>query len=231
MSERENLFRPVHKGIRAMLYELGRRLGNADFTDVPATNALAVDLKRDLAASTSNCFLCLLQAHSNHEERDFFAPLRTLDRDAVDRMVAEHRAVTHRVFDLARTCDDLLALEGPARRIEVGDRLTLEANDLFAYYLSHLNNEEAMLVPVMWERFSDAELRAMRAAFYNRLPVELYEVWMRWVLPALNPHELGLLLAGLRLDPPPNRFDATLRLARELLSADRFRALETRLAG
>lgn len=229
MTQRENLFRPIHKGIRSMVYELGLRLGATDFTDAAQSNQLVAELQQNLVRSVSNCILCLLQAHSRHEEKDFFTPVRKFDPDVVELMMAEHRDITRKVFDLARTCAELQSLSDPARRIEAGDRLTLEVNDLFAVYLAHLNNEEATLVPVMWERFTDPELRALRAQFYNRISLDRFEVWMRWTIPALNPNELEVLLKGMKTDPPPNRFADAIRLAHETLSPERCALVEARI--
>jgi hypothetical protein len=38
MAERENLFRPIHKGIRSMLYDLGSQLQTTNFADVNESN-------------------------------------------------------------------------------------------------------------------------------------------------------------------------------------------------
>ena len=157
MTKRENLFGPVHKGIRSMLYESGRELQATDFTDVAASNAFVTQLKRQLGTSISNCLLCLLRAHSGHEEKDIFREVRRFDPDIVKLMMAEHTEVARRIRAVAKTCDELLEVTSSSRRIEVGDRLNLEVNDLFAFYLAHLNNEEAEMVPVMWERFTDAQ--------------------------------------------------------------------------
>ncbi len=229
MTNRENLFKPVHKGIRAMVYELGLRLGVADFTSVPESNEMALQLKHSLMDSRANCIVCLLYAHSKHEEKDFFSAIVPFDKELVDLMMVEHRDISKQIFDLAKTCDELVSLTDPARRIEVGDRLCLEANDLFSAYLAHLNNEEATLVPVMWERFTDEQLRALRAQFYNQLPLFRFDEWMRWTLPALNPEELEILLKGMRTDPPPNRFQEVVRIAEETLPSDRWGSVKSRL--
>ena len=208
-----------------MLYELGAELQTTDFLDPTESNAIAVRLKRDLGDSISNCILCLLRAHSSHEERDIFTRVRPFDPDVVDLMMKEHAEVARRVATLSRTCEELLRLSIPARRIEAGDRLNLEANDLFAFYLSHLNNEEATMVPVMWERFTDEQLRAMRSTFYDSMPLARFEEWMRWTLPALNLHELEVLYSGLKKDPEAPRYKDWVRLARETLDPARWRAL------
>ena len=229
MSQRENLFRPIHKGIRAMIYELGLRLGITDFRDIRESNEVAAQLRRDLSVTTSNCILCLLQTHSSHEERDFFAAVRPFDPELVTMMMTEHGEIVRRIVSLGKTCDELLPVTDPARRIEVGDRLALEANDLFAFYLAHLNNEEATLVPVMWERFTDEQLRILRAAFYNHIPLERFEEWMRWTIPALNSNELEVLLAGMKTDPPPNRFTDAMRVAAGTLDEPRWSQLKVRI--
>jgi hypothetical protein len=204
-------------------------LGTTDFTDPKESNEIASQLKQDLTASVSNCILCLLYAHSKHEEEDFFSAVRPYDPDVVDLMLTEHRVIVRRVQQVANTCDELQGLSDRARRIEVGDRLHLEANDLFAFYLAHLNNEEATMVPVMWERYTDEQLRALRSQFYNRIPLPRFEEWMRWTLPALNPNELVVLLSGMRTDPAPNRFADAARVAKETLGQDRWAILETQM--
>lgn len=212
-----------------MIYELGLRLGVTDFTNLTESNEIAAQLDHALTASVSNCILCLLYAHSRHEEQDLFSAVRPFDNDVVDLMMGEHREIATRTLQLAKTCDELAGSTNPARRIEVGDRLTLEANDLFALYLAHLNNEEATLVPVMWERFTDEQLRALRAQFYNTVPLPRFEEWMRWTLPALNANELVVLLTGMKTDPPPNRFADAVRLAKETLGPDRWAPIESQV--
>ena len=229
MSTRENLFRPIHKGIRSMIYALGQRVGTTDFADLAESNEIAKQLKQNLTTSMSNCILCLLQAHSVHEERDLFTAVQRFDDEPVKAMVAEHAVIVRRIYDVARLCDELLGVSDPARRIELGDRLTLEVNDLFAFYLAHLNNEEALLVPVMWENFTDVQLRALRAQFYNTIPLIMFEQWMRWTFPALNSNELIVLLSGMKTDPPPNRFVDAMRLGKETIPPDRWVVVEDRV--
>jgi len=230
MTERENLFRPIHKGIRAMIYELGRRLQVTDFTDDTASNALATQLQHELNSAVSNCILCLLHSHSKHEEAGIFAPLRPLDPEAVEAMMSEHVEVVRRILGVTKTCDELLRQGSPERRIEVGDRLSLETNDLFAFYLQHMNNEEATIVPITWEHFSDQQLRSMRSQFHQSIPRRRLEEWMRWTFPALNPQELVLLLHAMKEDGPPDLFADMARLAGETVDPLRWEAVRAHVS-
>ena len=226
MTDRQNLFRPIHKGIRSMLYAHAARFQWLDYRSVPESNRLVTNLKRDLGDSLSNCLLCLLSVHSKHEERDIFAKLRAKDAGAVDLVMKEHIDISRRIREFAGTCDEVLAAADPAARVELGNRLELEMGDLFSAYMAHLNHEEDWLVPVMWQWFNDTELNAMRAVYYNALPLPLFEHWMRWTLPALHPVELGIFVAGIASDPAPNRLADVLRIAKAVLPPERWTDLE-----
>ena len=225
MSERENLFRPIHKGIRLMLYQLGSGIQAQSFTDVNESNAAVARIKHDFGDSLSSCVLCMLSAHAGHEERDIFAKVRVHDPDAVISVMREHGEVARKLQAVSLTCDELLAITDIRRRVEVGDRLVAEVNELVALYLAHLNNEESLLVPVMWQWFDDAQLRAMRLIFYDALPLPLFETWLRWALPALNEEELIVLYAGLKVPPHSARLNDWVRLAHENLPLNRWLAL------
>ncbi len=212
-----------------MIYELGEKLQVTDFTSESESKVVTTQLRHDLSNAASNCIFCLLHSHSGHEEEDIFSALQARDPDIVTPMLTAHQKLNKRIFDVAKTCDELAGSSDPARRIEVGDRLCLEANDLFAFYLAHLNNEEATVVPVLWENFTDEQLRAMRAAFYASVPLSRFEEWMRWTLPALNMNELLVLFSGMKTDPPPSRYQDALRLAKMTLDPARFGILNKRL--
>jgi len=229
MSERENLFRPIHKGIRLMLYQLGAQLQATDFLMEASSNQLVARLKRDLGNASSNCILCLMTTHSHHEEGDIFSHVRVYDPDAVGIAMKEHAEVVSRIHDLSKTCDEVIGLTDRSRRIEFGDRLVQDANDVVALYLSHMNHEEALLVPIMWERFTDEQLRSMRQAFYDHIPLPLFETWMHWTLPAMNMEELVVLYSGLKKDPPSVRLEEWVRLAHKYLDGDRWLAIRERV--
>ena len=229
MSAKENLFVPIHKGLRAMIYGMGLRLGTTDFTNVRESNALAESLKQDLTRSLSDCMLCLFLTHAVHEEADLFPAVRRHAPIVADLMVKEHREIILKVHDVSQICEELRGESAPERRIEVGDRLNRQASELFAYYLAHMSNEEATMVPVVWEHHTDEQLRTLHDKFYNGISMTQFEIWMRWTLPALNPQELRALLRSFKTDPLPNRFTDALRIGRETLGPERWAIVEADL--
>jgi hemerythrin HHE cation binding domain-containing protein len=227
MSMRENLFRPIHKGLRLMIYESGLRLSITEFTDLPDSNETVSMLRRDLNSAMSNCMLCLLRTHAEHEEQDLFAAVRPYAADTVAELVVQHGQIANRIQTIVRTCDELSGTTDSQRRVDLGDRLNNECNELFTFYLGHLIDEETKVVPLMWEHYTDGELRALRSKFYNRIPVERFNDWMRWTLPALNISELLVFLSGMRAEPAPNRFVEAMRIAKETLDPSRWQMLES----
>ncbi|MGB6501221.1 MAG: hypothetical protein WBG19_07475 [Thermoplasmata archaeon] len=211
-----------------MLYQMGAGLQAKDFSDVATSNLFVEQLKRDLGSSQSTCVLCLLRVHAGHEETSLFSPLRKHDPDAVEIVMNEHGHLAKRIATVSATCDALVKISDSPHRIEVGDRLVREVNDLIAAYLHHMNNEEALLVPVMWEWFSDDQLASMRRELYDHLPLRVFETWMRWALPAMNEEELVILFKGLTAEPRSPRFNDWVRMAHSTLDLERWIVLRER---
>jgi len=227
MTMRENLFRPIHKGLRFMIYETGLRLGTTDFSNVVDSNEVMDRLRHDLSSASSSCMLCLLRVHADHEERDLFSAVRPFVPGVVDGLIAQHGEILRRIERVSQMCDELSGLTDSQRRVDLGDQLNAEVDSLFTFYLGHLTDEETQVVPVMWQRFTDEQLRALRAQFYNRIPIERFEEWMRWTIPALNLNELFVFLSGMKAEPTPNRFADAMRVAKATLDPSRWQAVES----
>lgn len=86
------------------------------------------------------------------------------------------------------------------------------------------------MVPVMWEHFSDTQLRAMRTRFHQSIPPRRLEEWMRWTFPALNSQELVLWLRDFKLDAPPDRYADMMRLAGETVDPHRWESIRPQVS-
>ena len=213
-----------------MIYELGSELQTLDFTDERATESMVTKLREDLSAASSACIVCLLHGHSTDEENYVFPDVRTYEPALIDTLLAEHREVVRKIAEVWKVANELKALRGREERIEVGDKLNRTANDLFAYYLTHLKGEEATLIPAMWRHYTDEQLVAMRANVQSHIPPEVFAVWMRWVLPALNINELTGMFIGLRKGAPAPVLERMSQLAEKSLGQDRWAAVKARAA-
>jgi len=213
-----------------MIYELGSELQTLDFTDERATESMVTKLREDLSAASSTCIVCLLHGHSTDEENYVFPDVRTYEPALIDTLLAEHREVVRKIAEVWKVANELKALQDREERIEMGDKLNRTANDLFAYYLTHLKGEEATLIPAMWKHYTDEQLVAMRANVQSHIPPAVFAVWMSWVLPSLNINELTGMFIGLKKGAPAPVLERMSQLAEKSLDQDRWAAVKARAA-
>jgi len=211
-----------------MIYELGKELQTTDFTDEHATEVMVSRLKQDLASASSVCIVCLLHEHAGLEDQYVFPDVRAFEPKMVDTLLAEHGEVVRKIAGVWKIADELKPLRNREERIEMGDKLNRTANDLFAFYLTHLNGEEATLVPAMWKHFTDEQIVAMRATVSRSLTRERAAQLNSWLFPSLNINELTGMFMELKKGAPAPVFQELTRTAEKALGEDRWAAVKAK---
>ncbi len=229
MAATEDLFTPIHKGLRSMLYSLSTRLQTNDFADAASTQALVTDLENDFAvARSAGCTLCVLAHHATDEEDVIFGPVAKAGGSLVTTLISEHHDLTRREVEIARAAHDLISTTSATSRVAAGVRLNQAANELFAAYVAHMNREETELVPLMQGQFTDAEMVAMRGAIMARMPPDRLFAILGWMLPSLNVSELSELLTSVAKTAPPPLLKAITELGAAKVDPARWRAVKLR---
>jgi len=225
----EDLFTPIHKGIRSMIYDLGGRLQANDFADLEASKPLLVDLEYELSAAVSTgCILCLLHQHGADEETEVFPAVGQFDPGLVREFIEDHHELARHLGILSKMSRDMLTRDNPDERVRFGAELTREANDFFADYQEHMNREERRIVPMMRMRFTDEQMRTMRSSIMRRMPRERLEAILRWMLPSLNLTELTSMVAAAKGTMPPEQFQGFTGLAATFLPSERWQLVRQR---
>jgi hypothetical protein len=226
----EDLFTPIHKALRSMIYDLGGRLQNNDFQDVAATSSLIRDLENDFSvARLAGCVLCTLHQHADDEEFAIFPPASASNRDLIASLIQEHQELTRKELAIMGSSHDLLALDRADDRVAAGIALNQMTNELFAAYMVHMNREEAELVPRMKEQFTDEQMARMRGAIIGRMPPERVMATLHWMAPALNPSELTNFLGSMRRGAPPEFFRSVTDLCATRIDPARWNQVRARL--
>lgn len=222
-----DILTPIHKGIRSMIYKLGTELQTTDFSDDEATMAIVARLEHNLSIATSRCILCLLHEHGGNEDDHFFPKVRAFELGMVEMLIQEHREIGHKLVGLSEICAELIATKDPYQRIEIGMKLNRSANELFAYYMTHMNKEEVTILPATWQHLTDEQLLEIRAFVEAAIPPERYAEWMRWVLPSLNVNELVDMFTGMKKGAPPQVLENMIRIASTAVDEERWKAVKT----
>jgi hypothetical protein len=196
---REDLLRPVHKGIRSTIYAMGHQLQLTDFTDEKEVPAILETLRHELtAASMGACILCVLHSRAGDEERVMFPPVKAPTAQLIRDLLNDHAEIVRQMVALDALGRRLRATHDPQERVELGIQLNSAANDLFAYYLNHMNREEREPSPVLWKLFTDEELRAMRREIMRTGHPEMIRATVGWTLSSADVGELVTFFTGMK---------------------------------
>ena len=182
MSLRVDLFSTIHKGIRALLFELAVDAARADVTSTSAVDALADKVERVLG---------FLDEHAGLEDRFVIPELRALDPDLADELARDHRALDAVQTEVGLAAD-AISLADLSQRPLAGAQLCRVINHLVAVQLLHMNREETEINAILWAGRDDAALAALRARMAGSLPRERIAEWMAIVTTALNPTEIAM---------------------------------------
>src|SRR5215813_859715 len=217
---RPNRYQPIHKALRAALFDAASLVARTDFTDPGEAT---------VAARTVASLLDLLDGHAAHEE-EFVMPAVAKHAPAlVASLEAEHGRLEGLQAELRallpRTCSDVSAEREAAGQL-LGRALML----LVADHLRHMDREETEAMPVLWAHCTEAELDAMDARIRASIPPERMPAMLRLMLPAMSTPEQAGLLSAARAQMPPPVFAQVSGLAREVLGPDRW-ALTARRVG
>ncbi len=227
----EDLFTPIHKGLRAMMYDLSERLQSNDFEDLEATRRVVTDLEHDFEiARTAGCMICIFHRHADDEESQIFPAVRGSDAGLVETLIQEHHGLTRQELAITASGHELLGMPDAAQRMSAGIRLNQAMNALLADYVLHMNREERELVPHMSKHFTNEQLAAMRGRIIGGTPPDRVAAILTWMLPALNVTELTDFFGSLRASAPPPVFQALAKLGEARVDANRWRIVKARLA-
>ena len=230
MSGTVDLFTPVHKGLRSMIYELSGRLQTTDFADGPSVATLTTDLENDFAvAQSAGCILCTLALHAHHEEAVVFPPSAKYANRLVTTLIAEHHDLTRREQAIIQAAHELQELPTAQSRIEAGAHLNRLANELFAAYIAHMNREEVELAPLLRESFTDSEQLAMQGKIIASYPPDQLFAMVGWMLRSLNVTELSEFVSSVKAGAPPPFLKAVSDLGEAKVEAARWAEVRRRV--
>lgn len=195
--KREPVFDLPHKGLRVALGELTAAATGCDF---------AIAAERASFESLFRAVWELIAAHSHTEERVTFAEL---DRRAPG--VSEPLRDEHRTLDAAYE-----ALQGSVESGKyMADTVQFAGalNRFSAAFHAHMNREEDEIEPLVWQHFSDEEIRGHRQEIMAADGPKKLLKYFRFVFFALTAKETAFFLERLRGIFPPEAFARAEKLA------------------
>jgi hypothetical protein len=214
-----DLYRDIHKGIRAVLFDVTARAGSADPADAAAAT--------DLVARVQNA-LELLEAHSEHED-DHVQPAvdRALPQLGV-RIATDHRRIDGELGRLAAASEAVVDAARDSRRSALR-RLYLDFAAFTGSYLEHQDFEERVVMPALEAAIGGEAVAGIHAAIIGSIPPAEMATALSVMLPAMNVDDRAELLGGMQAGAPAEVFAGVWALAATVLAPGDITPLAARL--
>ena len=202
-----DLYRDIHKGIRAELFAVTGEAGRID----PSNEADRVDLARHVRSVVE-----LLVSHAEHEDAHIQPILEKEVPDLAARIADDHEAFDTRIVDIACLAE-----------VVKGDRFDshevyIELASFTSVYLAHQDLEERVVMPALAALLGIEGCLAVHGAIIGSIPPDEMARSLAVMLPAMNVDDRTDLLGGMRAGAPAEVFAAVWSLAGSVLTpADR----------
>lgn len=200
---RFDLYAGIHKALRAFITDTMARVGRCDWEDED-------DARRALAQLTDLLAVCEVHVH---DENVFVHPAIEARRPGVSgRVAGEHEHHLDEIRALRNAATTLGGLRGIARR-QAAHALHLGLALFAAENFVHMNHEETVHNPALWEAYTDEELARIEAELVASIPPQAMGLVAPWMLRSLCHQERVALLTGMRQGAPAEAFEGMLELA------------------
>ncbi len=214
-----DLYRDIHKAIRAELFGVTVDAGRTD----PADRAARVGV-----ADRVHRLVELLVSHAEHEDAHVQPAIEEYLPVVAAQIVADHVALDARLGQLDARARDAVDAPVSERRGRLHD-LYLELATFTSAYLAHQDVEERVVMPALEVALGAGPLMGIHEAIVGSIPPDEMARSLAIMIPAMNIDDRSELLGGIRAGAPAEVFGGVWALAGTVLSdADRG-ALATRL--
>ncbi|MGI9576801.1 MAG: hemerythrin domain-containing protein [Microthrixaceae bacterium] len=212
-----DLYRDIHKGIRAELFALVQEAAAADPTSTLDQRSLS-----DHVGAVAE----LLRKHAEHEDTHIQTTLEAHLPELAERVLIDHSAIETRLEDIVGRAHALG--DSRAARAEV-HWLQLDLASFTADYLAHQDLEERQIMPALDEAVGADAVLGLHAEIIASIPPDELMRTLALMLPAMNVDDRTELLGGIRSGAPETVFDGIWDLTCSVLTPSQVDALAQQL--
>lgn len=215
--KRYDAFHQIHKGLRALLYEIALQVQHTDFTNEKEAGA---------ACGQVLTVLALFEKHADSEDNHVFAAIRSWEPSVADAFEQEHET-DHALGMQLEAAVTSLSLS--ADKTASGNQLSRAFVKFMTFNLDHMAREEEVINPILWRYYSDAELHEMTMRIIAGIAPEKLALYNKWMMRGLNNPEIYGWLKEVKNNAPDFIFNALMETAEEELSPVRGRQVTAAL--
>ena len=214
-----DLYRDIHKGIRAELFAVTGSAGNLD----PADRAGRADLARHVDSVVE-----MLSAHAEHEDAAIQSVLETHAPALAEQIAADHPALEARVEEIRYLAQHAVDAADDRARADL-HRVYVELASFTGAYLAHQDLEERDVMPAIERAVGFEQVLAIHQAIVGSIPPDQMAKSLAVMIPAMNVDDRTELLGGMQQGAPAEVFNGVWSLVKSVLVPADAAALGRRL--
>jgi hypothetical protein len=214
--QRFNAFLMIHKGLRALMYDVSMSLQHTDFASAPSYPHAFEKLEHTLE---------IFDAHAGHEDKYIFCLLEACNPSLQEEMEKEHVtdiALSNELRSLMaayKTADD-------AEKARIGSRIGYTFNEFISFNLHHLNKEELVVNESLWHNYTDLDIVQANSRLIGSLSPDEVKRNAVWMMRGCNNAEIAGWINTLKKQAPEQVIQLLLSIAQQELPSQRFEALQ-----
>jgi hemerythrin-like domain-containing protein len=178
---RFNIFYQIHKGLRAMLYDMAVTIQHTDFCNEEQGRATLRKLRQVLS---------LYAEHGQHEDTFVFPAVQQASPAVVAALEHEHEKDEQLTNDLLLQIRNYRNAADAVERNAVGYEIHLSFQEFVAFNLQHMCKEERGINPLLWENYSDEEIMEFQKQIRSKVSPESEIQITRWMLRGISDGEI-----------------------------------------
>ena len=214
-----DMYRDVHKGIRAELFALTTSAGSLDASDRIGRLELARHVE-DVVG--------LLVSHASHEDAVIQPALEAHAPALAERIEADHAALEARIAAIDALVKESVDAAANQTRFRVHE-VYIELAAFTSAYLAHQDVEERVVMPTLERTVGVEAVLGMHAAIIGSIPPAEMAKSLALMLPSMNIDDRTELLGALRQNAPAPVFQGVWSLAGSVLAPTDCAAVAARL--
>ncbi len=213
-----DLYRDIHKGIRAEMFRVTQLAGSLDPSDRQARASFAAEVEG---------LVELLESHAEHEDNAIQPALEACRPDLAATIAADHVTMDARYEVLRAVAGEAVDATGTAR--VAMHHAYLELASFTSAYLAHQHTEEQVVMPALEAEIGVDAVVTIHGHIIGSIPPPEMAASLAIMLPAMNVDDRAELLGGMRASAPAAAFEGVWGLAAKVLQPADYAALGVRL--
>jgi hypothetical protein len=217
---RFNLFKSVHKGLRALLADTLLQLQQTDF--------LIAD-QATVAVERIKLVLLLMHRHTKWEEDFIFPKLGTESQSMISFFTNQHYHTDALTLNMDILICGFVEAKTNTEKEAVANNLLNAFVEFLAYNFNHMNMEEQLINPLLCNNNNDNELRALQLQHLNASTSRSEQVFLQWMLIHNTNRELASWMNS--MNQKSTQFNLVYDLAQKVLAPERLESINLNIYG